>query len=178
MIAKMIQVRQKADHGPVRLIYRNDEGVGAPDEPLAQMIGQDFNTVLDALRYARFRLDDADFNHPGIWDNEHLVLDYDAIQMFADDPSLLAVHLAGLTSKDLGDGKVELRHLSLANLYLRQPVFSNLRTALLALSSDREDGAWIFHQEQQRPIMSPQTLMPVLDYLHVEDQSHANSFWI
>ena len=176
MIAKIIEVEQKANHGPVRLIYRDDEGVGARGEPLAQTISQVFDTILNALRYARFRLDDADFNQPGIWDNDRLVLDHDAIQMYADDPSLLAVYLAGLTSKDLGDGTVELRHLSLPNLDLRQAVFSNLRTALLSLAVAREDGAWIVHQQQQRPIMSPQALTPVLDYLHVEDQLSFGNF--
>ena len=174
MIAKIIQVQQKADHGPVRLIYRDDEGVDAPGEPLARTISLGFDTILDALRFARFRLDDADFNHPEIWDNEQLVLDYDAIQMYADDPSLLAVHLAGLTSKDLGDGTVELRHLSLPHIDTRQAVFSNLRTALLSLSTAGEDGAWIFHQRQQRPIMSPQTLTSILDYLHADDRPGAS----
>jgi len=176
MIAKIIQVQQKADHGPVRLIYLDDEGVEAPGEPVPRTISLGFDTILGALRYARFRLDDADFNRPGIWDNDRLVLDYDAIQMYADDPSLLAVHLAGLTSKDLGDGMVELRHVSLPHIDTRQAVFSNLRTALLSLSTAREDGAWIFHQQQQRPIMSPQTLTPVLDYLHADDQPSASPF--
>jgi hypothetical protein len=84
------------------------------------------------------------------------------------------VHLAGLTSKDLGDGTVELRHLSLPHIDTRQAVFSNLRTALLSLSTAGEDGAWIFHQRQQRPIMSPQTLASILNYLHADDRPGAN----
>ena len=85
--------------------------------------------------------------------------------MYADDPVLLAVHLAGMTWRDLGSGAVELRHLSVRHLETRQAVFPNLRSALLSLSVDREEGAWIVDQAGSQPIMSPRTLTTVLDYL-------------
>jgi hypothetical protein len=86
------------------------------------MTNHPFKTVIEALRYARVRLDDADFSQPAVWDDDGLVLESDAIQMYADDPALLAVHLAGLTWKDLGNGAVELRHLSLPSPSYSPPV--------------------------------------------------------
>ena len=165
MISQAIPPQRRAVHGPVQLIYSNQESPSTSGEAASPMVDHDFGTVIEALRYARLRLDDPDFSQPSVWDKDSLVLESDAIQMYADDPVLLAVHLAGMTWRDLRSGAVELRHLSMPNLQNRQAVFPSLRVALLSLSAAREEGAWIVDQAGLRPIMSPQTLTTVLDYL-------------